>query len=145
MVIEKAAEVSGELLLAITDLIPQLGLEKTPPTRAELAALLNSPDTSLLVARIPDRDGEISGILTLVIYRVPTGVRSVIEDVVVNEKYRRQGIAKSLLQRAIELAREAGAGGVSLTSNPNRKEANLLYQSAGFQLRETNIYFLSLK
>lgn len=145
MVIEKAVEASDELLAALADLIPQLPPKKTPPGREELTAILKSPNTSLLIARAPDKNSQIVGVLTLVIYRVPTGVRSIIEDIVVDNKFRRQGIAKALLSQAIQLAREAGAGNVSLTSNPSRQEANLLYQRLGFQLRNTNAYILNLK
>jgi ribosomal protein S18 acetylase RimI-like enzyme len=85
------------------------------------------------------------GILCLTVYRVPTGVRSIIEDVIVDESMRRRGIGEALVRRALELAREAGADGVSLTSNPKREAANQLYQSMGFQLRQTNPYFYKLK
>jgi ribosomal protein S18 acetylase RimI-like enzyme len=58
---------------------------------------------------------------------------------------RRRGIAEALMLRAIDLAREAGAHGVALTSNPKREAANKLYQSMGFQKRETNAYFYKLE
>lgn len=145
MRIEKAVEVTDELLSALTRLILQLAPEKTPPTRDELTSILNSPGASLLVARLSDENDEVAGILTLIVYRVPTGARAVIEDVVVDEKYRNKGIAKALMTRAIELAREAGASNISLTSNPKREAANLLYQRMGFQRRETNLYILHLR
>jgi ribosomal protein S18 acetylase RimI-like enzyme len=49
------------------------------------------------------------------------------------------------MRRALDLAREAGADGVSLTSNSRREAANLLYQAMGFELRKTNPYFYRLK
>lgn len=145
MLIEKVAEVSEELLAAFSRLIPQLSPEKIPPTQDEIANILHSPDTSLLVARLPNDGEEIAGILTLVIYRVPTGARSMIEDVVVDGRHRNKGIAKAMMTRAIELAREAGADNISLTSNPKREAANSLYKNMGFQKRETNLYILHLK
>jgi ribosomal protein S18 acetylase RimI-like enzyme len=98
-----------------------------------------------LVAREPDENGEIIGILSLTVYRVPTGVRSIIEDVVVDEHMRRRGVGEALVRHAIELARQAGASGVALTSNPQREAANRLYQALGFELRKTNPYFYQLK
>ncbi|MFN8460458.1 MAG: GNAT family N-acetyltransferase [Anaerolineales bacterium] len=144
MRIEKAVEVTDELLSALSRLIFQLAPEKTPPTRDDLTSILNSPGASLLVARLSDENDGIAGILTLIVYRVPIGARAVIEDVVVDEKYRNKGIAKAMMTRAIELAREAGASNISLTSNPKREAANLLYQRMGFQKRETNLYILHL-
>lgn len=144
MRIEKAVEVTDELLSALSRLILQLAPEKSPPTRDDLTSILNSPGASLLVARLSYENDGIAGILTLIVYRVPTGARAVIEDVVVDEKYRNRGIAKAMMTRAIELAREAGTSNISLTSNPKREAANLLYQHMGFQKRETNLYILQL-
>lgn len=145
MYIEKVAEPTEELQLALQRLIPQLGVHKVPPDLDELAALLSSEGSTLLVARDPDKNGEIIGILSLTLYRVPTGVRSIVEDVVVDERMRKRGVGEALIRRAMDLAREAGANGVSLTSNPQREAANQLYQSMGFELRKTNAYFYKLK
>ena len=145
MFIEKVVEATDEILSALKRLIPQLGANKPCPSQDELTALFRSEASSLLIARLPDEGAEIAGMLTLVIYRVPTGIRSSIEDIVVDENHRNKGIAKALMTRAIELAREAGADNVSLTSNPSREAANLLYRSMGFQHRETNLYILHLK
>ncbi|SRR6266498_2563949 len=145
MFIAKAAETTDELYQAMQRLIPQLGIHKISPTREELTTLLNTPGATLLIAREPDQNGEIVGALSLTIYRVPTGLRSIVEDVVVDEKMRRRRIGEALMREAINLAREAGANGVSLTSNLQREAANRLYQSLGFQLRKTNPYFYKLK
>ena len=145
MHIGKVSEVTEELQKAVEHLIPQLGAHKIPPTRAELNKLLRSQSSILLAARQSKEDDPIVGILCLTIYRVPTGVRSIIEDVIVDERARRQGIGEALVRYAIQVAREAGAEGVSLTSNPGREAANQLYQSMGFELRKTNPYFYRLK
>jgi GNAT superfamily N-acetyltransferase len=145
MHIEKVSEITEELYKALKRLVPQLGAHKIPPTWEELNLLIRSEASTLLAAREPDEKGPISGILCLSIYRVPTGLRSIIEDVIVDQSMRRRGIGEALVERAIELAREAGADGVSLTSNPKRKAANQLYQSMGFELRQTNPYFYRLK
>jgi ribosomal protein S18 acetylase RimI-like enzyme len=144
MYIAKISEVTEELHAAMERLIPQLGAHKAPPTFDELNRLLISESTTLLVAR-QSREDPIIGILCLTVYRVPTGLRSIIEDVIVDENARRQGIGEALVRYAIELAREAGANGVSLTSNPQREAANQLYRSMGFELRRTNPYFYKLK
>jgi GNAT superfamily N-acetyltransferase len=144
MHIERVSEVTKEIYTAVSLLVPQLGADKIIPTWDEVHALVQSEAATFLIARYPDKDSEIAGILTLTVYRVPTGVRSIVEDVIVNEKMRRRGIAEALMRYAIELAREAGANGVALTSNPQRAAANQLYQAMGFQKRETNAYFYKL-
>ena len=145
MYIGKITEPTDQLQEAFQRLIPQLGVHKVPPPQQELIALLNAEGSTILVASEPDENGEIVGILSLTVYRVPTGIRSIIEDVVVDQKMRRRGIGEALVRRAIELAREAGASGVALTSNPQREAANQLYQAMGFELRKTNPYFYKLK
>lgn len=145
MYIGKVTEATQELCEALQRLVPQLSAHKSPPTLDELEKLIRSESSILLVARELDGSSAIAGILCLVIYRVPTGIRSIIEDVIVDENMRRRGIGEALVQHAIELARQAGAEGVSLTSNPKREAANQLYQSMGFGLRKTNPYFYRLK
>ncbi len=145
MHIEVASEATQELCEALEQLIPQLSAQKVPPTLEELQSLIQSESSRLLVARYPDENSPIAGILCLTVYRVPTGLRSIIEDVIVDGKMRKRGIGEALMRRAIELAREAGAEGVALTSNPGREAANQLYRSMGFELRQTNPYFYRLK
>ena len=139
MLIERQTTVTDELLDALTRLTPQLKISSPRLTADGLAGLLASDATSLLTAR--DDSGIIVGMLTLVHYRTPTGVRARIEDVVVDESMRGQGIAVELVQRALSIAREKGADGVALTSNPRREAANRLYQKVGFKKWETNVYF----
>jgi len=145
MHIERAIEPTGELFEAIQRLVPQLGPGKIPPNRIELADLIRSEASILLVARYPTENDPICGILTLSIYRVPTGIRSIVEDVIVDENHRRLGIAETLLTRAIEMAREAGAGNISLSANPSRAAAHQLYLKLGFKRRDTFAYIYHLK
>jgi ribosomal protein S18 acetylase RimI-like enzyme len=145
MYIEEVSEVTEELQDVLQWLIPQLGVHKIPPTLEELNELIKSECSTLLAARYPDQNGTLAGILSLIVYRVPTGLRSIIEDLVVDEKLRTRGVGEALIRYAMELAREAGADGLSLTSNSQREAANHLYQSLGFELRKTNPYFYKLK
>jgi len=145
MFIERVLQDSNELFEAIKRLVPQLDTHKSIPSRQELTLLINSEASTLWIARYPDEGGEIAGILTIAIYRVPTGLRSIVEDVVVDQHLRRRGIAEALLRSAIEYAQDVGANGVSLTSNPQREAANKLYQALGFERRETNSYFYRIK
>jgi len=135
--IEIATEANAELAEAFARLIPQLSKSSPPPTHAELAEMVASPASDVLVARL---DGRIVGTLTLVVFRIPTGVRAWIEDVVVDDAARGHGVGELLNVRALEVARSKGAKTVDLTSRPSREAANRLYQRIGFQPRETNVY-----
>ena len=132
--------VSDDLVGALSTLLPQLS-SASPPSGAELQAIVDSPATSLLVAR----DGRrVLGTLTLAVFRIPTGVRAWIEDVVVDADARGRGVGEALTLRAVELARDAGARSVELTSRPTREAANRLYRRLGFEQRETNLLRLTL-
>jgi ribosomal protein S18 acetylase RimI-like enzyme len=145
MYIEKVSHLTDEIFGAVQRLVPLLGTHKPKPSWDDLTPLLASETSTLLLARFPASDSPIAGMLTITIYRVPTGIRSIVEDVAVDTDYRNKGIAKALMRSAIEIAREAGANGVALTSNPRRVEANQLYLSMGFQKRETNAYFFKFE
>lgn len=133
-----ADQVTDELVEAFVRLTPQLSSSSPPPTREQLEEIVGSPATHLLVAR--GADGSIAGSLTLVLFRIPTGLRAWIEDVVVDGEARGQGVGEALNRYAIDVAAEHGARSVDLTSRPSREAANRLYRRLGFEPRETNVY-----
>ena len=140
MKISPVTELTDEIYDSFQRLIPQLS-SVTPPTRDELSNLILADATTLLVARQDNDDKPIVGALTLICFRVPTGLRAIIEDVVVDESARGLGLGEALTHEAIRLAEAYGAQGVMLTSNPRRKAANRLYQKIGFKSWQTNLYF----
>lgn len=142
MRIEIAHQANEELFQAFQRLVPQLTSNNPPPTMDDLKALFVDPSSTLVLARTDS--GQIVGALTLCVYRVPTGVRSVIEDVIVDHSARGHGVGEVLMKYAIELARVKGAANIALTSNPMREAANRLYLRMGFKKRETNAYQLKL-
>lgn len=135
--VSEAVEVTPELVEAFAHLVPQLSSSADPPGEGELQEIVASPATVLLVAR---SGGGIVGSLTLALFRIPTGLRAWIEDVVVDEAARGHGVGEALNRRALEVAHERGARSVDLTSRPSREAANRLYQKLGFEARDTNVY-----
>lgn len=90
-------------------------------------------------------NGCIAGMLTIGTYLSPTGSKAWIEDVVVDEEYRGYGFGRMLVAHAIDYCRSQGIETMYLTSNPKRVAANGLYQSIGFERKETNMYKMNLK
>ena len=140
--VEVVTDVTAELVEAFGRLIPQLSSSNPPPLVDELAELVGSAATTLLVARA--EDGTISGTLTLCTFRIPTGVRAWIEDVVVDGSARGQGMGEALTRAAVAEAGRRGAKTVDLTSRPTRAAANRLYQRLGFTQRDTHVYRLAI-
>ncbi len=142
MYIEPVTSLTPELLSAFERLIPQLTAAPIP-TRAELQKLLESP-SRLIIARHPDASGSIVGSACLGVFRTPSGVHAHVEDVIVDESLRGQGIGEALVRALLEIAREMGLRGVSLTCNPRRVAANELYKKMGFKEWKTNTYWYDL-
>ena len=135
--VEVLREVTSEVIEAFGRLLPQLSASAAALDKAALRAIVSSSANTLLLAR---SDGRITGALTLVMFPIPTGLRAWIEDVVVDESARGQGIGEALTLEALRLAQEAGARTVDLTSRPSREAAGRLYQRVGFAERSTRMY-----
>jgi ribosomal protein S18 acetylase RimI-like enzyme len=135
--------VTDEVVEAFARLIPQLSSSAAIPSREQLQEIADHE--SFFIARDPELGGRIVGSLTLVTFRIPTGVRAWIEDVVVDGSQRGKGIGEALTRAALIRAAELGAKTVDLTSRPSREAANRLYRRVGFELRETNLYRFNLE
>ena len=126
------SRVDDEVVAAFRRLIPQLSRSTISRRSCRVGAVL--------IARDLRDSGRIVGTLTLVVFRIPTGVRAWIEDVVVDEAIRGRGVGEALSEEAIRRALGLGARTVELTSRPSREAANRLYRRLGFTLRDTNVY-----
>ena len=137
MQVEEIEEYSPDVLDALKILLPQLSKNAALPSMDLTKRIVESDATRLLFAR---QEEHILGMLTIVIFPIPTGVRAWIEDVVVDESGRGMGVGEALSEHALMLARSEGAKTVDLTSRPSREAANRLYQRIGFVSRDTNVY-----
>ena len=142
VVIEEATEVSDELVEAFARLAPQLSTSSPPPDEKRLGEAIDSPVTTVLIAR---DEGRIVGTLTVVVFPIPAGGRRAwIEDVIVDEASGGKGIGKQLTNEGLRRAKALGATTVDLTSRPSREVANGMYKKLGFEQRETNVYRYTL-
>ncbi len=144
MVIDKVLEISPEIIDAFNRLLPQLSSTNSVINKQQLTEVITSPTCYLYVARDSNYNGTIIGSLTLVVFRIPTGIRAWIDDVVVDLEARNKGVGTLLIKFAISQASELGAKTVDLTSRPSREAANRLYQRLGFIKRTTNVYRYNL-
>ncbi len=141
MNIERLTSIDDNVFEAFQKLVPQLTGDDRYPSVDDLNIVISNSMTYVFVAK---DDSKIIGSLTLVLYNIPTGLKGMIEDVVVDESARGRGIATKLMLKAIETAQKEKAGKIELTSRPSRVAANKMYQKMGFKLRDTNFYRLDL-
>ena len=135
------SEASNEILSQVNGLLPQLSKSASPLSLESLDILAKSESTNLFVAK---EGKKVCGMLSLVLFPIPTGTKAWVEDVVVDSSARGKGIGKALMNHALKKVREKRGKSIDLTSRPSRETANKLYQSLGYQKRETNVYRLSL-
>lgn len=134
-------EMSQRVYDAFERLIPQLSSSAKIPTWDELSDLISSK-AGIVLAAVEEDDPEekILGTMTLVIFRIPTGLRAWVEDVVVDNAERGKGIGEKMIRAAIERAKTEGCRTIDLTSNPKREAAHRLYKRCGFEIRETCVF-----
>ncbi len=125
----------------IGHLLSQLTTRAITYTEEDYRKQLDTPNSPLFL--LLDNDTVI-GMLTIGIYLSPTGSKAWIEDVVVDNTYRGRGLGKQLVAHAIAYCETQGIDTLMLTSKPKRIAANALYQSLGFERKETNAYKMDL-
>ena len=149
MTVELITAATPEIHEAMGRLIPQLSRSAAPMSEADVQRFLSQDSVHLFAFRPDEADAQgnrpILGMLSLVAFEIPTGVRAWGEGAAVDEAARGQGAGFALVEAAVEHAKNVGARTVDLTSRPSREAANRLYQRAGFQLRETNVYRVTLE
>jgi ribosomal protein S18 acetylase RimI-like enzyme len=138
MKIKKINRFSERIFEAVLRLLPQVASVADLPTSQYFKGILTSENIHFFIAELENK--QIAGMLTIAIYKIPSGTKVWIEDVVVDEEQRGKGLGKELMLFAINYSKTLGAREIGLTSRPSRIAANKLYQKIGFKQYETNVY-----
>jgi ribosomal protein S18 acetylase RimI-like enzyme len=136
--IKEITEYNPEIKNTVDSLLSLLLGTPAPISELQLKAIITSNNSHLFFAM--DDHEAYMGMMTVGIYYAPTGKKGWIEDVVVNEAFRRQGIGKKLIEFAIQFAKQQHVDLLTLTSRPQKIAANNLYKNIGFEKKETNVY-----
>lgn len=139
---QEIKEFQPSYLADINLLLSQLSSCHLVISQQELLNILSSPNSHLYVLLFEER---IIGMATLCTYLCPTGRKAWIEDVVVDSGFRGKGLGKLLVNNIIDVVNKQGSTTLMLTSRPSRIEANHLYQSLGFEKRQTNVYKMAFE
>jgi ribosomal protein S18 acetylase RimI-like enzyme len=138
MKIREITAYNDKVYNAVLKLLPQLDPEIKLPSKEFFKSILEAENTHFFAGE--SEDGELAGILTLIVYSIPTGTNFRIEDVVIDGSQRGKGYGKEIMLHAMRFAESMGAKSVDLTSRPFRIAANQLYIDLGFVRRDTNVY-----
>lgn len=143
MEIEQLLNISDEITDSLGSLMLQLAPGSKVPAKEYLQEIVDLPNVFLFVANL---ETKIVGTFTLVLFKIPTGLKVSIEDVVVDSTVRGQKIGERMIRFAIDYVNtELGASKIDLTSSHHRVAANALYRKLGFEQRDTNVYRFELK
>ena len=141
--IELLKKFSLELPIALNKLLKQLDETAMPLNEKDIENMIASSSNRLFVARRSDNK-EVIGMLTMIIFRIPYAKKGLLEDIVVDQKYRKKGIGTKLIATALSVAGKEGVTYLDFTSRPTRTAANNLYQHLGFKKRDTSVYRIIL-
>ena len=130
-------DMQKEIDLLLHELSPTLGTID----RDRVNRLLKEDRLTLFAAE--DDNGRLAGMLTLTFCPTLTGDKYWIEDVIVHDAFRGQGIGKALVKAAVSHVKQSGRPyRIYLTSNPSRTAARNLYRSEGFEEYDTGVFRL---
>ncbi len=136
--IERLKNADEKTLADMNTLLPQLRGERMqhPGTLDELESMIEDTTVALIVAR----DGSRTiGMATLYMMKKLGKHGGYVEDVVVDEAYRGQGLGEKLMRELMAEAKKAGLTYLYLTSRPSRIAAHKLYENVGFETKETDV------
>lgn len=112
------------------------GTEGPVRPREHFVAKLNSPETAVFVA---DRNGELCGLADVQEEAMPPYPMFIpsqiarIDNLVVADPYRRQGIARALLAEIRQWSEERGLKSIQLSVYSKNTDALACYEDAGFK------------
>jgi len=132
-------EATDALQSQLTELYKQLNAELTQLNLATVLSDYNTTEVAICM------DGEIlAGIAMMAKYKVISGHKGIIEDVVVSSDYRGKGIGRKLMEKLLDQAEKENLNDILLFSGHHRTAAISLYKSLGFTLKESGLYVKSI-
>ncbi len=135
----RSEHVTNEMQLCISELYKQLNPEINQLSTKEI--LENNEN---LVFAICHEEEKVIGIAMMAIYKVISGHKGMIEDVIVDNDHRGKGIGRKLMESLLNEGKNRQLNEILLFSGHHRKAAIELYKSLGFKLKDSGLYRLIL-
>ncbi|MFT6795410.1 MAG: ribosomal protein S18 acetylase RimI-like enzyme [Maribacter sp.] len=128
-------DITEELQVQLSELYLQLNSQVK---QVQLSTILEVPEHIDIVACF--EKNVLIGIAMMANYKVVSGYKGMIEDVVVSEQHRGKGIGRKLMELLIEQAKIRKLNDVLLFSGHHRTAAISLYKSLGFNIKTSGLY-----
>jgi N-acetylglutamate synthase-like GNAT family acetyltransferase len=142
--ISRLEEASDAAVKEINMLLPQVRSESSQHkgSLSDLQSIVESNVTTMIVAKDSKR---IIGMATIHVVNNMGKRIANLDDVVVDNGYRRQGLGTKIIYELIKVAKLKGVSQIRLTSRSARIAANKLHQQTGFKIGNTNVYVMNLE
>lgn len=124
----------------ISNLFKQLGGEKEQINLKEVLE-----EENRITLAYCEANNEVIGIASMCTYKVISGKKGWIEDVVVDERYRGQGIGRKLMEKLLAEGKKKDLTEILLFTEDYRIPAIQLYSDLGFKLKDSRIYTLKIQ
>lgn len=135
----KKTDINPTVQRQVSDLFQQLGGDKR---QTDLNEILDG--TNPITFAYCRENDEIIGIALMCTYKVISGKKAWIEDVVVNTKYRGKGIGRKLMHTLLEVGKEKKLSEILLFTEDHRTSAIHLYTDLGFKVKNSRMYTLKM-
>ncbi len=140
--LKEITKATNSQVALIQQMLNQLTSHPVVFTIDKLEAIIQSQGSRLFFLC---HEEQVYGMITVGSYEAPTGRKTWIEDVVIDQQFRGKGLGREMLRQIIKLLSQETETTLMLTSNPKRIAANALYKGIGFEYKETNVYKMKLK
>lgn len=135
----KEEEVTDSLQNEVANLYQQLNADNKQRPLKEI--LQSNNNVHVILCKI---DSKVVGTALLSTYKVISGYRGMVDDVVVDSQQRGKGIGRKLMERLLKEGKQLGLDEILLFTGHHRAAAISLYTSLGFTMRESGVYNLRL-
>lgn len=135
----RSEHVTNEMQLCISELYKQLNPEINQLSTKEI--LENNENLVFVICK---EEGNVVGMAMMATYKVISGHKGMIEDVIVDNNYRGKGIGRKLMESLLNEGKKRQLNEILLFSGHHRKAAIELYKSLGFNLKDSGLYRIIL-
>ena len=134
---------ANEITEALHNEVKEL-FEQLNPTIIQQPLEILPLDNEHLVLAICHIDGQLAGMASMATYKVISGYKGMVEDVVVAAEFRGKGIGRALMEKLLGEAQRLQLTEILLFSGHHREAAIKLYTSLGFKLKQSGLYTLKI-
>ncbi|GAA4276724.1 GNAT family N-acetyltransferase [Aquimarina mytili] len=128
-----------DITSTIQDQVSELFKQLSPNKKQLKLVEILTQENPITIVYCIEQD-KIVGIASMCTYKVISGNKGWVEDVVVDLNFREKGIGRKLVAKLLEVGKEKGLSEILLFTEDERKSAINLYKGLEFKQKNSRIY-----